>query len=87
MHRPRHDDKDYPAIDDESDSTSDSDTGRLFDSSDDKTDTASNTDSDSALEDVNSNTDDDGDLFDDEARYPPEHYLAAEANMDVGRLR
>jgi hypothetical protein len=87
MHQPRHD-EDYPPIDDESDSTSDSDTDSLFDSSDDEADTASDTDLDSPLEEVNSNTDDDDDdLFDDEVRHPPEYYLAASANLDVGRLR
>jgi hypothetical protein len=87
MHRPRHD-EDYLLVDDESDSASDSDTGSLFDSSDDEADTASDTDLESPLEEVNSNTDyDDDDLFDDEVRHPPEFYLAAEANLDVGRLR
>jgi hypothetical protein len=85
MHQPRHD-EDYLPIDDESDSTSDSDTDSLFDSSDNEVDTASDTDSDSPLEEVN-NTDDDDDLFDDEVRHPPEYYLAASANLDVGRLR
>jgi hypothetical protein len=102
MHQPRHDedylpiddedylpidDKDYLPIDDESDSTSGSDTDGLFDNSDNEADTASDTDLDSPLEEVNSNTDDDDDLFDDEVRYPPEYYLAASANLDVGRLR
>jgi hypothetical protein len=87
MHRPRHD-EDYLPVDDESDSASDSDTGSLFDGSDDEADTASDTDLESPLEEVNSNADyDDDDLFDDEVRYPPEFYLAAEANLDVGRLR
>ena len=86
MHQPRHD-EDYLPIDDESDSTSDSDTDGLFDNSDNEADTASDTDLDSPLEEVNSNTDDDDDLFDDEVRHPPEYYLAASANLDVGRLR
>jgi hypothetical protein len=84
MHQPRHD-EDYLPIDDESDSTSDSDTDSLFDGIDDEADTASDTD----LEEVDSNTDDDDDddLFDDEVRHPPEYYIAASANLDVGRLR
>ena len=87
MHRPRHD-EDYLSIDEEPDSTSDSDTDSLFDGSDDKADTASDTDLESLLEEVNNNTDDDDDdLFDDEVRHPPEYYLTAEANLDVGRLR
>ncbi|KAH6667257.1 hypothetical protein B0J14DRAFT_603092, partial [Halenospora varia] len=86
MHKipvPRHDE-------DESDSTSDSDTDSLFDSSDDEADTASDTDLDNPLEEVNNNTDDDNDdddLFDDEVRHSPEYYIAASANLDVGRLR
>jgi hypothetical protein len=86
MHQPRHD-EDYLPIDDESDSTSDSDTDSLFDSSDNEADTASDTDLDSPLEEVDSSTDDDDDLFDDEVRHPPKYYLAAAANLDVGRLR
>jgi hypothetical protein len=94
MHQPQHDeaclhlnDEDYLPID-EFDSTSDSDADSLFDSSDNKADTASDTDLESALEDVNNNTDDhEDDLFDGEVRHPPEHYLAASANLDVGRLR
>jgi len=86
MHQPQHD-EDYLPINNESDSTSDFDTDSLFDSSDNETDTASNTDLDSPLEEVNSNTDNNDDLFDDEARHPPEYYLAASANLNVGRLR
>ena len=80
MHPPRHD-KDTLHINDESDSTSDSDTDSLFDSNGDEADTASDTDLDSHLEGVDSNTKDDDDLFDDEVRH------AAAANLDVGRLR
>jgi hypothetical protein len=85
MHPPRHD-EDYLSIDDESDSTSDSDTNNLFDNSDNEADTTSDTDLDSALE-IDSNIDDDDDLFNDEVRHPPEYYLPAAANLDVGRLR
>jgi hypothetical protein len=85
MHQPRHD-KDYLSINNESDSTSNFDTDSLFDSSDDKADTASNTNLDSPLEEVNSNTNDDDDLFDDKVQHLPKYYLAASANLDVGRL-
>jgi hypothetical protein len=85
MYPSRH--EDYIPLDDESDSTSDSDTDSLFDSSDNKADTASDTDLDKPLEEVDSNTDDDDDLFDDEVRHLPEYYLAASANLDIGRLR
>ena len=86
MRRPRYG-KTPVVIDDESDSTTDSDLDSLFDGSDDEADAASDTDLESLLEEVDSNTDDDDDLFDDEVRYPPEYYLAASANLDVGRLR
>jgi hypothetical protein len=86
MHQPQHDEA-YLPIDDESDSTSDSDTDSLFDSSDDEADTASDTDGDQSLEEVDSNADDTNDLFDDEVRHPPKYYIAASANLDVGRLR
>ncbi|KAH6668376.1 hypothetical protein B0J14DRAFT_675079, partial [Halenospora varia] len=85
MHRSRH--EDCLPLDDESDNTSDSDRDSLSDSSDDEADTASDTDLDKPLEEVDSNTDDDDDLFDDEVRHPPEYYIAASANLDVGRLR
>ncbi|KAF4625152.1 hypothetical protein G7Y89_g13019 [Cudoniella acicularis] len=86
MHRPRRD-EDYLHTNDGSDSTSESDTDSLFNSSGDEADTTSDTDIDSPLEEVNNNTDDDDDLFDDEVRHPPEYYIAASANLDVGRLR
>ncbi|KAH8585358.1 hypothetical protein B0O99DRAFT_679450, partial [Bisporella sp. PMI_857] len=79
-------DEDYPLINNESDSASDSDTDSLFDSSDNEVDTASDTDSEASLEEIDSDTNND-DLFDDEVRHPPEYYLAASANLDVGRLR
>jgi hypothetical protein len=91
MQHPQHEaclplnDEDYLHIDDDSDSTSDSDADSLFDDSDNEA--ASDTDSESLLE-VDNNTDnDDDDLFDGEVRNPPEYYLAASANLDVGRLR
>jgi hypothetical protein len=84
MYQPRHD-EDYLPIDNESDSTSDSDTDSLFDS-DNEADTASDTDLDSPLEKVNSNTDNNDDLFDDKVQHLSEYYLAALANLDVGRL-
>jgi hypothetical protein len=57
----------------------------LSDHSDNET---SDTDLESLLEEVDNNTDnDDGDLFDGEVRHPPEYYLAASSNLDVGRLR
>jgi hypothetical protein len=90
MHQPQHDesclpisDKECLPIDDEFDSTSDSDLDSIFDSSDDEADTASDTD----LEVGNNTDDDDDDLFDGEVRHPPEYYIAASANLDVGRLR
>ena len=86
MHQ-RRCDKDYLPIDDESDSTSDSETDSLFDSSENEVGTTSDTDLESLLEELDSNTDDEDDLFDDEVRHPPEYYIAAEANLDVGRLR
>jgi hypothetical protein len=85
MHQPRHN-KDYLSINDESDSTSDSNTDSLFDSSDNEADTASNTDLDSPLKEVNSNTDNNDNLFDDKVQHPPEYYLAASANLNVGQL-
>jgi hypothetical protein len=85
MYQPRHD-EDYLPIDD-SDSTSDPNMESLFDNSDNEADSASDTDLDSLPEEANSNTDDDDDLFDDEVRHPPKYYLAASANLDVGRLR
>jgi hypothetical protein len=86
MHQPR-DEEDYLRIDDDSDSTSDSDTDSLFDDNDDETDTASETDLHSSPEQADSNTDVDDDLLEGEVRHPPEYYLAAAANLDVGRLR
>ena len=78
-------DEEYLHIDDDSDSTSNSDADSLFDRSDNEV--TSDTDSESLLE-VDNNTDnDDDDLFDGEVRHPPEYYLAASANLDVGRLR
>ena len=60
----------------------------LFDSSDDEMDTASNTNSESLLDEVDDNTDDDNDdLFDAEARHPPEYYIAKSNNLGVARLR
>ena len=85
MHRPRQD-KDYLPIDAKFDSTSDSDTDTLYDGSDDERVTEINTGLDGVLEEIDSNTDD-NDLFDDEVRHLPEYYLAAESNLDVGRLR
>jgi hypothetical protein len=80
--------KDCVPIDDDLDSTCNTDLDSLFDSSDDEADSASDTDSESPLEEVSNNTeDDDDDLFDDEVRYPPEYYIAASANLDVSRLR
>jgi hypothetical protein len=74
-------------MDDETDSTADSDTASLFDSNDDdETDITSNSDTDSPSE-IDDDTDDDASLFDDEVRHPPEHYLTAAANLDVQRLR
>ena len=94
MHQPQRDEacppihnEDGLPTDDDFDSTSDSDLDSLFDSSD-EADTASDTDSESPLEEVGNNTDDDDDdLFDGEVRHPPEYYIAASANLDVGRLR
>jgi hypothetical protein len=58
--------KGLPSIDDETDSTADSDIARLFDSSDDdETDIISNSDTDSSLE-INDDIDDNISLFDDE---------------------
>ncbi|KAG9236200.1 hypothetical protein BJ875DRAFT_503499 [Amylocarpus encephaloides] len=77
-------------MDDVSDSTSESGTDNLFDSSDDdKTDTTSDVDSESPLEEFDNNADDndDDDLFDGEVRHPPEYYLATSSNLDIGRLR
>lgn len=73
--------------DDDLDSTSDSDLDRLFGSSDDEADSTSDTDSESPLNEVSNIINDDDDLFEDEVRHPPEHYLAAAANLDVGQLR
>lgn len=84
MNRSRYDEDILPT-DDETNSTSDSDTDGVFDSSDDETDITSDTEPESLSEEVDSDTDDD--LFDDEVRHPPEHYLAAAANLDVRRLR
>jgi hypothetical protein len=77
----RYDDYIGQEIDDELDTLSCSDTHSLFDSSDNKDDT----DLESSVSEVESNDDDN--LFDDEIRRPPEFYLAASANLDVGRLR
>ena len=72
---------------DETDSTADSDTASLFDSSDDdETDITSGADTDSPSE-IDDDSDDDASLFDDEVRHPPEHYLTAAANLNVQRLR
>jgi hypothetical protein len=65
VHQPRHH-EDYLYINDKSDSTSDSDTNSLFDSSVDEAGTASDTDINNPLKEVNNNTNGDG-LFDDEA--------------------
>jgi len=72
--------EDIPTLDDES--TSDSDTDSLFD---DEVDSGTDTDLDSLLAEEDSDNDDD--LFDDEVRYPPEHYRANAINLDVQRLR
>ena len=81
-------DKDYLSIEDEFDSTSDSDPDNLCDSSEDEADTASDTGSESHLEEIDNSIDnDDDDLSDSEVRHPPEYYIAASANLDVGRLR
>jgi hypothetical protein len=72
--------EDVPTLDDES--TADSDTDSLFD---DEVDSRTDTDLDSVLAEEDS--DDDDDVFDDEVRYPPEHYRAKAANLDVQRLR
>jgi hypothetical protein len=79
-------DKDYLLIDNESDSTSDSDTDSLFDNSNNKANTVSDTNLDSLLEEVNSNTNNNDDLFNDEVRHLLKYYFAALANLDVGRL-
>jgi len=68
-----------PSIDDETDSTADSDIPSLFD---DETDITSNPDTDSPSE-INDDTDDDTSLFDDEVRHPPEHYLTEAVNLNV----
>ena len=71
----------------ETDSTADTDTDSLFDSSDDdETGITSNSDTNSPSE-IDGDTDDDTSLFDDEVRHPPEHYLIAAANLNVQRLR
>ena len=85
-------DRDYLSIEDEFDSTSDSDPDNLCDSSEDEADTASDTGSESRLEEIDNSIDnDDDDLSDDlsdsDVRHPPEYYIAASANLDVGRLR
>jgi len=69
-----------PTLDDES--TSGSDTDSFFD---DEADSGTDTDLDSLLAEENS--DDGNDLYDNEVRYPPEHYRAKAANLDVQRLR
>ena len=86
MDQPR-DEEGYLSMNDDSDSSSDSDIESLFDDDDNEVDTTSNTDLDSSLEEADSDTDVDDDLFEDEVRHPPEYYLAAETNLDVGRLR
>ena len=48
---------------------------------------ASDTDIDQSLKEVDDNANDDNDLFDGKIQQPPEYYLAAAANLDVGRLR
>lgn len=99
MQQPQHEEA-CPAINDEDglrtyndfDSTSNSDLGSFFDSSDNEADTISDTDSESPFKEVGDNTNDDDDddnddLFEGEVRHPPEYYLAAAASLDAGRLR
>jgi len=58
-------------MDDETDSTADSDTASLFDrSDDDETNITSSADTE-----IDDDSDDDTSLFDDEIRHPPEYYL------------
>ncbi len=79
--------KDVPLINDEINSTADSDAKSLFDYSDDKeTDIISNANTDS-LSKINNKTDDDASLFDNKVRHPPKYYLAGAANLNVNRLR
>jgi hypothetical protein len=75
--------EDLPSVDDETNSTADSDIASLFDSSDDsETDIISNSEIDSPLE-INDDIDDDVSLFDDEVRYPPEYYLIIVVNLNM----
>jgi hypothetical protein len=76
----------YLPLDDEFDSTSDSDIDSLFDSSDDEASTASEPDVEWSLEEVDSDADGDDDLFEGEVRHLPEHYIATAANLDIRRL-
>jgi hypothetical protein len=69
MHEPQHNkaclplnNEDYLPIDDEFDSTSDSDAESLFDSSDNEAKTSSDTDSENLLEEVDGNADDDNEF-------------------------
>lgn len=93
MQQSRHDetcqpssDEDDEYIDSDSDSTSnstsDSDTDSVFDHSDD--DATWDTNLETLLEAVNNDKDD---LSDDEEQNSPEHYLAAQANLDVTQIR
>lgn len=82
----RHD-EDPPSTDDETNSTADTNTDSLFDSSDnDETDITSGTNTDSPSE-INDDLDNNILLFDDEVRHPPEYYLTKAANLNVQWLR
>jgi hypothetical protein len=79
--------EDLPSTDNENDSTTDTDTDSLFDSSNDnETDITSGTDTDSPSE-INDNTDDNISLFNNKVRYPPEYYLIAVVNLNIEQLR
>jgi hypothetical protein len=70
-------------MDNETNSTADSDIASLFNSSNDnETDIISNSDMDSPLE-INNDTDNNALLFDDEVWHFPEYYLTKAVNLDV----
>jgi hypothetical protein len=73
--------EDSPSTDDESDGTTDNETGSLFDESDDDTD---DTDDTEILPDE---SDSEACSSDEEGPRPPEYYLAEAANLNVKRLR
>lgn len=85
MHQTRY--ENYRPIDNDSDNTSRSDLGSIFDISNNKANMASDIDVDQSFKEVDDNANDDDDIFDDKVQHPPKYYLAATANLNVGRLR